>query len=283
MTTMVLDFKADWQEFITKEMLSLSLKYDCAQSLKENTIRYLNAKRRIVGNQQRKVHEAKELHIPLQHTIAYRRLKKLISTGGDLNAYLSRGIEAAKANDLALNDWGIHHLHFCPRPARSREILFVKFTDTDAFMIQVLSHGRDHSEVWVNTRLIEILHSNWPEIMEPYRASAIDGESLAINERKNIRNNHGNVVIKISNGTSYFPPGGGLTASGRCITDIIDCDKIISKLTEWEYLVKANESRFRSALNITAVDELSIKLKVEDQGCSVYDPVRNILFRLKLE
>lgn len=276
---MTVDFKNDWKEFLAKEMAKLGFNYDPLKSLEENTIRYFNANRRIVSNKPRAIHESKGLCISSEYSEAYRYLKRLISEGGDIRPYLSHKTKDANYNDLLLNEWGIHHFHFLSRG--TKDILFVMFTDTDAFIIQALPHGAGHSDVWVNTLLIEILHKNWPEIIAGHKLAGVSGEHLTATERGNIRKSHGNVAITVSDGTTYSSLGGGIAASGTCFYDIINCDKLIETLTEWEEWVKANEGSFRVALKISGADPLSIKLMIEDQGCWLYEPVRKTRFQLK--
>jgi hypothetical protein len=176
LTIMTVDFKNDWKEFLAKEMTEMGSQYDSKKSLEQNTIRYFNAKRRIVSNKPRALHESKELCVPSKHFGAYSDLKRLISLGGDIRPYLSRKTKDANDNDLLLNAWGIHHLHFLSK--RTEDVLFVRFTDTDAFIVQVLPHGHGHADVWVNTLLIEILHKNWPEIIAGHKVAGISGEDL---------------------------------------------------------------------------------------------------------
>lgn len=274
-----MDFKNDWKEFLSKEMTELGFEYDSLKSLERNTIRYLNARRRIISNKPRVIHESKEFCIPSEHSEAYRNLKTLISEGGDIRPYFSRKTKDVGDNDLMLNEWGVHHLHFLS--SGTKDVLFVRFTDTDAFIIQALPHGPGHSDVWVNTFLIEIMHKNWPEIIAGHKLVGISGEHLTATERGNIRKGHGNVAISVSDGTCYSATGGGIVASGECFYDIISCDKLFATLIEWEELVKENEGSFRAALKISGTDPLSIKLVIEDQGCWLYEPERKTGFQLK--
>ena len=177
----------------------MGFKYDIQKTLEKNTIGYFNTKRRIVSNKPRAIHESKELHVPSEHSKAYPVVKELISQSGDIHQYLSRKIKDINDNDLLLNEWGIQHLHFLPE--RTKDILFVRFTDKDAFIIQVLPHGHGHSDVWVNTMLIEILHNNWPESIAQYKAAGISGEHLNAIERINLRKNHANVAVTVSDST----------------------------------------------------------------------------------
>jgi len=275
---MTVDFKNDWNEFLAKEMTEMGFKYDTQKSLEENTIRYFNAKRRIVSNKPRAIHESKELCVPSEHSGAYRDIKEIISHGRDIRPYLSRKTKDANDNDLLLNEWGIHHLHFSPE--RTKDVLFVRFTDTDAFIIQALPHGLGNSDVWVNTLLIEILNKNWPEIIARHKVVGISGEHLNTMERLNIRKSHANVAVNVSDGRCYAVPGGGIMASGACFSDIVSCDKLFEELASWEEVVRANETNFRTALRISKTDPLLIKLMFEDQECWLYEPVRKVRFQL---
>ena len=95
------DFRNDWKASLEKEMMSHGLRYDAGHSLEENTLRYLNAKRRIAPRTSRKVHESKELRIPKQHSTDYSMLKNLIEEGGNLEPYLSRDILKNRADGSA--------------------------------------------------------------------------------------------------------------------------------------------------------------------------------------
>src|SRR5208282_5279949 len=93
------------------------LKYDESRALEENTMRYLNAQRRIPITARRAVHESRELSVPQEYEADYLALKSLIRSGGNLKPYLSRHIVKKKRpdkNDGLLNAWGIQHLHFRP-------------------------------------------------------------------------------------------------------------------------------------------------------------------------
>ncbi len=249
--------------------------------MEENTITYLNGKRRIVSKRSRAIRESKELSIPSEFSKEYRELKKKISVGEDLRPYLSSKIRRTAYKDLLLNDWGLHHLHFRPGEATG-PVLFVKFTDADAFVVQALRHGHGHPHVWVNEQRIRIVHSNWPELIARRKVAGSRGERLTEAVRKTIRDKHCNTVIEMPDGTRYLSPGGGLVGSGHCSQDILDCDIVFAKLSEWEQLATANESSFRTALKISSGDPLSIKLVIEEQGCWLYEPNRRVRFHLCL-
>jgi hypothetical protein len=228
MNTVTMDFKNDWMEFLVKELTEMGFKYDVQKSLKDNTVAYFNVKRRVISRKPRVVHESKELCVPSEYVEAYRAIRDLISRGEDLRPYLSRKTKDLHDNDLLLNEWGIHHLHFSPE--RTKDVLFVRFTDTDAFVIQVFPHGRGHEEAWVNTSLIEILHKNWPTSIVGRRVTGGSGEDITTKERLNVRKAHGNVAVNVPDGTCYTALGGGVMTSGICFSDISNLRQAFGRL-----------------------------------------------------
>src|SRR5271154_1009211 len=88
----------DWTQFLRDWMSRNSLQYFEAQSVRQNSERYLNAVRRIPRLQPRRVHDSKELCVPEAHTADYAALKALIERGDDIRDYLSRDIVNERAD-----------------------------------------------------------------------------------------------------------------------------------------------------------------------------------------
>jgi hypothetical protein len=265
------NFVKDWNDFLQREMSALGLRHDPALSVEDNTLRYLNAKRRTPRQAPRIVHEARELKIPPADADNYAVLKKLVQDGGDLIPYLSRDIRnnLADKNDRLLNAWGINHLHF--RPDGARDVLFAKFTDTEAFVLQSLPHGTGYPDTWVETSLLEILHNNWPEVAGG-RITGIAGEVLTSSQRVVLRRGNANFATEVPDGTVYVGDG-GLSASGNCVLDIRESDMISADLAYWQKVIEGNEANIREALVVPLPQELSIKLMVTLGSCWLYEPV----------
>jgi hypothetical protein len=194
---------------------------------------------------------------------------------------LSRDILKKKRpdkNDGLLNSWGIQHLHF--RREGTPHILLCRITDTDAFLIQALPHEDD---VWVDTSLLQILHDNWPEEIAAGKLNRIEGGVVPSSKRLALRNHNANFTTTVADSTVYLAPGGGLMASGDCIDDRINCDKIFAELTYWQGVVESNAARFRAALSWPASDELSIKMMFEDRDCWLYEPTTGSAIALNIE
>ncbi len=273
------DFEGDWTEFLGTDMAAYGSAYDPSENLRENTVTYLNAKRRIVPRCKRAVQESKELQIPPQHSTDYGGLKKLISEGGDLTPYLSHDIQKKRAdkNDGVLNSWGFHYLHFSPKG--DIDVLFVRITETDVFVLKTLPHGRGYPETWVDTELLRIMHENWPDAAVGM-VVGIRGESPMPTERTNLRSKNVNFATTMPDGTVYLAPGGGITGSGRCSLDVSASDYLLSQLPHWQRVVEENETDLRSALNVPSPKELCIRMRFDNGEWRLYQADANREIRL---
>ncbi|WMJ88903.1 hypothetical protein [Anaerocolumna sp. MB42-C2] len=277
-----LNFMEDWKKYLEKEMVILGKLYNQSATIEWNTTNYLNLKRIVISNNKRTIHESKELCVPSKHANDYEEIKKMIRNGNDLYPYLSRKLEKDENfKELMLNDWGITHLHF--KRKGTEYVLFTMFTETDAYVIQAMPHGKKYPLVWVNSELLEILHNNWPELIDVYKARMITGDHLEPKEKYVLRYNGVNTLITTKDGSTYYPFGGGICTSGYNIYDVIDTDKIIDTLSKEEDFERSNESDFRKTLKISEEENLTIKLIFEKTGCWLYEPDRKIKFNLFID
>jgi hypothetical protein len=270
--TLKVDFKADWASFLRNTGLpTCDLQFDESRMLDENTMRYLNAyNRRIPRTVPRTVHESRELSIPHAFEQDYVALKEAMRLGTDLRPYMSRDFIKKRRpdkNDGLLNSWGIQHFHF--RPEGTDHLLFCKVTDSDIFIIQVLPHDPD---VWVDDRLIEILHTNWPEEIKAGKLHGISPEAFPADKRFALRNQNTNLPITTSDNTVYLAPGGGLMASGDNSEDRLNCTKIFAELDYWQKLVINNVADIRTALNWDDPSiMLSIRMMFDNREYCIYE------------
>jgi hypothetical protein len=217
-----------------------------------------------------------------QHATDYLALKKLISEGGDLTLNLSRDVLRSRAekNDKALNSWGVHHLHF--RPGGTRDVLFVRITDSDVFVVKFLSHGSQHRETWVDPSLLRILHDNWPE-SGSRELRGITPEVLTPYQRIALRKNNVNFAVAMQDGTAHVGADVGITAAGSCLQDVTECHRIFAELDRRQQIVVENEAAIRSALNVPSPEELWIRLSFDEDGWKFYEAVRNVRIALHVQ
>jgi hypothetical protein len=223
---MVFDFEKDFSIYIAKELKSMKGDYNQRFTAKKNVLNCLTLKRRFIVKKKRKVREAKDLNIPHEHLNDYIRLKKLLESGKDVNAYLSRDITKCKKDnnamyksDSLLNRWGITHFHFLKEG--TEKIIFAIITENEVYFIKVSKHS---DKPFSDKALLEIVDDNWPELLEKYKANGIEGDDLNHDEINALSKKNGNFIINI-HGKAFFPPGGGVVASGHNILDIIAMDR----------------------------------------------------------
>lgn len=290
---LIVDLKKDWYNYIKNELKEWGFSFEDKDI---TTSTYFNIKHRLLYPQRpRIIYASKELKLPPEYLVGYSDLKKCIEIGGNLKKYLSRdlkSIEKIKESefDLQLNEWGITHFHLTRDKKIIREkdddidnlVLFARVTDTDVFFLQILPHGGGYPGVWTNKTLIDILHNNWSKEIEKYKSNVVEGNDLTDKQRIKMRKNHGNVLIKVADGTSYYPLGGGMMANGSNICNLLKEDKLQKNLSDYEMLIKNNEINFREALNISKDETLNIKMFFSDQECYLYEPKKKVKFSIQM-
>jgi len=278
------NLRDDWREFVEAEAPKLGLRYSATSTLEQNTIAFLNARRRSVPRLPRVVHESREFRSQRigQHATDYLVLKKLIGEGGDLTPYLSRDVQRSRSgeNDKTLNAWGLHHLHF--RPSGTRDVLFARITDSAVFVVMFLPHGSQHRDTWVDPSLLRILHENWPEVGSR-ELRGISPEVLTSDQRIALRKNNVNFAVAMRGDTAHVGAEVGIAVDGRCIQDVLDSDRTFAELNRWQQIVEENESAIRAALNAPLPEELWIRVKFEEDGCCFYEAVRNVRIALRVQ
>ncbi|NOQ25427.1 MAG: hypothetical protein GQ564_08695 [Bacteroidales bacterium] len=84
-----------------------------------------------------------------EYKIALDTIIDKVRSGIELNPYQSKQSFNSDYDDGLFNDWGIHHLHLSNKlknesdyfMERSSKLLFVKFTMTKAYFIDIYSHN----------------------------------------------------------------------------------------------------------------------------------------------
>lgn len=156
----------------------------------------------------------------LQNALA--KLEDKLMKGVDIKPHLSTKILDLDYYDDMLIDWGIFHLHL----GIKQHPKFPEFVDRTKFVLFVIPHKNtlyfincmNHSD-WTKKENIEILHRNWPEIIKFFKVEdAIDVEYDATEKDiKTLRKCNINPIIKLNDGSVYFPTGLGKVMSGNSL------------------------------------------------------------------
>lgn len=96
--------------------------------------------------------------------------------------------------------------------SRTRPVLYAYVTAEEFFAIEVLDHT-----AFAQQRLLQIIHRNWPKLIEPFRVKGTLGLSFKPSDEqvKMARNSHINAATEID-GAVYFS-GGGYASNGTSI------------------------------------------------------------------
>lgn len=138
-------------------------------------IRYFNFRLKYIGLEKRRVLISKALCDKIILSSLQGVFDEIVykaTNGFDLNPYQSKKSFDSNFHDDLFNDWGIHHLHLNntkKSPSdffydRSGPLLFVKFTDTTAYFIDIQHHN--DKNVWSNRNLIRIIQDTWPDVLK---------------------------------------------------------------------------------------------------------------------
>ncbi|WP_159820749.1 hypothetical protein [Colwellia sp. 20A7] len=201
---------------------------------------YERYKYRIIDSKKRKIVEAFEFSIPNKYQSAYELIKQDILDGQSLKKYQSKKLEIIGYNDDMLSHWGIQHLHLGldVKPdgyiERTSDLLFVFFKETTAYIVGVYNH-----KSWCDIDIIESIHKNWPSNLAVYKSNKIVQVQYK-EQQKNLRSRNACCNVIVSDGTEYFPPGGGVKVDGVPLNIINDYNKVIEMLNDYFETIKDN-------------------------------------------
>ena len=198
---------------------------------------YANWQHRLVDVTPRRLHESAVVR---SHEVlrsdpalsAYSKIKDDIVSGRSLHRYLSRRIEVGferpstrgkrltrrRDLDMLLNDWGLHHLHLSTNVepdgfvGRSASVVVAAFVKSDAYIVDVISHGE-----WTSGYLIETIVREWPDSGLVWRLDVLpDEKELTSEERKTLRDAGVSGYVRVD-GKVYLA-GAGYSSSGHSTT-----------------------------------------------------------------
>ena len=198
---------------------------------------YFRVLRRLVSSVPRTIHKAKDFMCPSEYSDALAQIESRIRRGDNITPYLSRRVLEVSYNDALLNEWGIQHLHLGTSMSKkpkhrglliedTKELLYLYFDKQCAYFINILGHGSDFAD----QILIQTMHDNWPEVLEPYRDPniiSVHPADLTSTDRYRLRKANLNAgMVTVSDGTTYTMIGGVVATSGDNMFDVMQTDHL---------------------------------------------------------
>ncbi|MGZ5077240.1 MAG: hypothetical protein ACXWE9_12355 [Methylobacter sp.] len=252
----------NFEESLTEELQHLlgSKSTDCSNLLRQ----FFNIKKKNIIPQPRQVHISKEIR---EHNLFNYEKKSVIQEiinrikcGIDLKIYLSDRQNELDHTDLTLTVMGLHHFHLGDKIENSgkrkglirgtKSILFIKFEDDAAYLIDILSH--EINQGFLNRRLLHIIYNNWPQLLEQYRIDRmnISNQEITDDEFAMLIQNQLNIPFSPENGVSFFLPG--LLTTGN--TD--------------------SENEWKITTLLRDLEEIKLKLEISSSDISNYIKIK---------
>jgi hypothetical protein len=221
--TIEIDLYRDWIAHLRNELSTFG--YDVTQFRTDEQVAhaFLNLLRRLVRPVPRAVLKSKSFSCPADLLPGLAEVERKIVAGDDLSPHLSRFLRSPSFNDPLLNDWGIHHIHLGTVVeddgfiSRTCPVLFARFDNAAAYLIDVLPHGS-----WALQSMVKTLHDNWPDSIKHFRLKGVISleRSLADGDIARLRKANVNTMVQLGEGIVYAPIGGGFATSSLS-TDVV--------------------------------------------------------------
>lgn len=240
---MEIDLYRDWVEFLKNQLDRFG--YDIAKMQSSEAIvhTFLNLTKRMIRPTPRTILKAQNFSCPPYLCAGLAEVERKITLGENLLPHLSKQIHKPEFNDALLNDWGVHHLHLGAIidsqgfVARTGPVLFARFDNVNAYLIDVLPHGS-----WTQQRLVQELHDNWPDSIQHRRIKNVDAIVTPISDEDigTLRKKRFNTFIDLGGGVVYGPIGGGYMRSGIGFDVVYEADRCESRLREMQDSIVEN-------------------------------------------
>ena len=202
-------FLSDLAQAIVSEFTREGISFPKNADTAHLASRYLEMRIRRIEPIPRKVHLSEEIQFSLGdlarnndpdssaktmeawETVFYLRI--LFESGVTVIPYLTDRVNNTETTDKLLWDYAIHHLHLSRNVGkngfveRADWLLFTIVTDQDAFFVDVRPHEDSEHLQWVRQDLLDIVHSNWPELTASRVLHGVTGDTVTDIEKLELR------------------------------------------------------------------------------------------------
>lgn len=223
------DFVRDVREQLASRLRLSAVPLPPAPSADDVAVRYFDFKRRQIPARTRGIVRSREFDQRALTTDLQAGASAIIEdsvAGRSLLPYFSKTWLNLDCHDILFNDWHVCHLHLGGRTigpdgfvARTGPVLFVYPTHDDLYLIDIMEHGIGHPTTFACRRIVQILHDNWPKLVEHGRMHNVsnispnDDESRRLLSRRR-KGPHMSLGVETSDGTVYGLIGGGYMMTG---------------------------------------------------------------------
>ena len=272
------NFESDLVDIIKHQFSMNGIRYENNGTARYFAARYLEMQARRIVPIPRKVHFSGKLNDSLgklaQETNAERSkkaleawravflIRDLLVKGENVMRFLSKDIEQflRKKTDGLLLDFGMHHFHLSRerKPSedfviRSDFLLFAIITDADAYFVDVRPHRDPERLGWVRQELLDIVYSNWPELIGPHVLRGVTGDVLTDEQKNELRTKNINHVPQLGD-SAISPIGGGTMSDGSSTWCRVWGDKLLHEIVRHQSYFDSQPAELRSELEAKGIE-----------------------------
>ena len=278
-----INFLADLQEVVTRELSELGHPPAPREDLDVVLIRHLNLLQRIPPVLVWTVKQSKELaakSLPQQIRLGLQQFIKKAESGQSLKPHLSLHSDDPDYKDLMFYDWKVLHFHLGSHPHPKRQG-FVQRTDDLLFAIadcntaaMYLIDVHPHRGGFTNQDLLRIIEENWTEILDPYTLTRIAKlpYNASDNDIGSFRKAGIYTILQTPSGRALRPVGGGITTAGTSLRNRTEADRIkinVRRLEEWFVQQQGAVGDYFKRKYGRVWDDLTFKVKSFDDPIKV--------------
>lgn len=244
-----MNFLDDWHNEMIEEINQAGLRFSDNLAKDYLIIRYFTYLRKLGSKKSLNIHKSREFVCPDEYQDGLQDIEEKLKQGEDISPYLSKDADKL-VNDLMFNDWGVIHLHLGKELEengqyikRTGPLLFLYFKEDNAYLINIFPHQN-----WTKKEVLQIMYSNWPELIKPYIMTGVQGLEPGYSESQHLklRKKGYNVMLELEdeNGEKFamIPPGMGIASSGDPVQDVKKYHQIIKQIRDIEEMIKSQSS-----------------------------------------
>jgi len=263
-----LNFMHDWIDFLRTQLQSYGFSTSQTDTQQGLCQRYLNFLKRKISPIPRIILKSQEFSCSDEMKPGLEIVERKILQGTDLTPHISKRIGDLDYDDALLNDWGIYHLHLGTSIdtsgfiARTGPLLFARFDEANAYLINVMPHGS-----WTNKEMVKVIYRNWPTTIESFRVRGIVDitEDHNEDEIQALRRMGVTYLVKMDNGAILAPIGGGYMSTGLSTDVLRECDYNSKLIRQFEKSIKSGLERlirYIKEQGLSLPKELEFKLNI---------------------
>ena len=270
-----MNFESDLTNIIKQQFSKVGIRYDDSMEIGCLISRYFEMQNRRIAPEPRRVHFSDKLHDSLgklvRETNAAKQenaheawgvvffIRHFLVEGENVIRFLSKNVNRLTSTDGLLWDFGMHHFHLSKKVEesgfvkRSEYLLYAIITQKDAYFVDIRPHPKPRDLGWVQQYLLRVVHSNWPELIEPNVLPGVTGAELTDQKKQELWRKNCNHAMQLG-GSAIAPLGGGTMADGSSLLCLWWARKLLHEINRHQCYFDSQPAELRAQLEDKGVE-----------------------------